>query len=167
MFSTKYPYTLTTSTYETDNIHIQLNNASSLWTLLFTENGIWVSSGTSLVFTFKNKKITPAVLDFKINSWNTGSTSVPSSNLYIDYYINNEWVNKVAYPIELFASPEVNIELPSEQVESLRVRFTASGTLIQCNVLFNTTSQMIKNSIKNVVMQNELLQKYVAIAEKE
>lgn len=178
MFNTKYPYTCSATSYETDNIKITTNvNKLDVFSLVFeipaTSSSSW-SADSYLIFEFKSKLITPALLSFTVTDWQTGYSNVYEDVLHVDYYINNTWKEQVTYtiPAASYTTRNFEIELPHVATTQIRIRITQSkgGPSIKFSnmyVGFTTDSPVIKNKVSATIMQNEFFQSVLPTMEVE
>lgn len=168
MFSTQYPYSCTTTRYETDNIVVTSASygTNDIRKFILNKEGVSYPYDSWIRYDFKTP-ITPKQIRLQI------STGAYSCIGYVQYLIDDQWVTQVETPRA--RSIDEVYELPNTKISSIRLfigSYDKVGTQVpygafggETTIYFDTTSAMVKNKVANVIMQNEFFSKFTSSAE--
>lgn len=171
IFTTKYPYEISRKVYETDNFKASYYGengyaGSDIGDLLlgkYKDKKGYVqlpdSPNNGIMIEFKNNKITPHAFHMAFNN----SSGI---NIGIDYLINDTWEEVMIADnngIDVGMYEELVVELPKILTSGIRFRANFKVYVTELWIDFDLSSPMIKNNVKNIVMQNEFFKQIVGL----
>ena len=178
LYTTEYPYNITANTHETDNIKITINtkysSLNNVLRLLRYSTESTFAYFYDMIYEFKTQTIIPKVVHYRNND------TCVNAKISVYGYDNNtnkyELLGDKQFSIEMFENQEIgrgiivtDIILNTNKCYN-KIKITDSTISILSNNIQPSvsycildyepvTGRMIKNQVKNAIMQNELLKK--------
>ena len=124
-FNTLYPYTHSASIFETEDVKITSTvtnlNLTQIIIMKTKSSSSW-KNDQNITFLFKKGNIIPSTLYIDLDNWQTGTSVCETLTVYIDYYINNQWVTKVQQTYGYTYNTVITFNLPKEETNQIRMR---------------------------------------------
>lgn len=124
-FNTLYPYTHSASVFETEDVKVTSTVSSLNITqiiIMKTKCSTSWYNDQDIIFLFKKGNVKPSALYISLDNWQTGTSICETLTVYIDFYINNEWITKTQKTYGYTYNQVITFDLPEEETNQIRIR---------------------------------------------